>query len=305
MKHVNNQIIIGIDHGYGNIKTANHCFKTGLLSYDSEPTFTKDMLVYNGRYYLFGEGHKEFLAEKSGDDDYYIMTLAAIAKELEPEGITEADIVIAAGLPLTWMSGQKEAFAAYLMKNENVSFLYNRKEYHIHFSGVKIYPQGYAAIAEIASALKGLTIIADIGNGTMNTLYMVNGKPQSANKYTDKFGTYQCTLAVREEFQQKTNRELNDIIIDEVLRTGTADISASDLKIIRKVAAEYVQGIFRRLREHGYDENTMKLVVTGGGGCLIRNFARIKPERIHFIEDICAAAKGYEYMAELQLKKER
>lgn len=27
----NNPIIIGIDHGYGNIKTAHCCFKTGVL----------------------------------------------------------------------------------------------------------------------------------------------------------------------------------------------------------------------------------------------------------------------------------
>ena len=31
MKKLNDQIIIGVDHGYGNIKTANHCFKTGIL----------------------------------------------------------------------------------------------------------------------------------------------------------------------------------------------------------------------------------------------------------------------------------
>ena len=302
MKKLNDKIIIGIDHGYGNIKTAGHCFRTGILSFDSEPTFTKDMLVYNGMYYLFGEGHKEFQALKTNDEDYYIMTLVAIAKELEPEGITEADVIIAAGLPLTWLSGQKEAFAAYLSRNKDVSFNYNRKDYHIHISGVKLYPQGYAAIAEIKSALKGLVVIADIGNGTMNTLYMMNGIPQSSRTFTDKFGTYQCTLAIREEFQQKTNRELNDIIIDEVLQTGTADISASDLKIIRKTAMEYVQGIFRRLREHGYDEATMKLVVTGGGGCLVRNFSRVHPERVSFVNDICAAAKGYEYMAEIQLK---
>lgn len=302
MKKLNDKIIIGIDHGYGNIKTAGHCFRTGILSFDSEPTFTKDMLVYNGMYYLFGEGHKEFQALKTNDEDYYIMTLAAIAKELEPEGITEADVIIAAGLPLTWLSGQKEAFASYLSRNKDVSFTYNRKDYHIHISGVKLYPQGYAAIAEIKSALKGLVVIADIGNGTMNTLYMMNGIPQSSRTFTDKFGTYQCTLAIREEFQQKTNRELNDIIIDEILRTGTADISASDLKIIRRIAMEYVQGIFRRLREHGYDEATMKLVVTGGGGCLVRNFSRVHPERVSFVNDICAAAKGYEYMAEIQLK---
>ncbi len=86
-----------------------------------------------------------------------------------------------------------------------------------------------------------------------------------------------------------------------MLRTGTADIPASDLKIIKAVANEYVQDIFRRLREHGYDENTMKLYVTGGGGCLVKNFYKTNPDRTVFVEDISAAAKGYEYLSEIQL----
>ena len=87
MKTLNNFKIIGIDHGYGNIKTANHCFKTGITAHDSEPLFTKDMLTYNGKYYLIGEGHKEFLPEKQNDEDYYILTLAAISTELSDEGL--------------------------------------------------------------------------------------------------------------------------------------------------------------------------------------------------------------------------
>jgi plasmid segregation protein ParM len=45
----------------------------------------------------------------------------------------------------------------------------------------------------------------------------------------------------------------------------------------------------------------MTLYVTGGGGCLIRHFGRINTERVRFVDDICAAAKGYEYMAALQI----
>ena len=55
MKKFNNTIIIGIDHGYGNMKTANCCFPTGLIAYNCEPLFTKELLVYNGKYYLIGE----------------------------------------------------------------------------------------------------------------------------------------------------------------------------------------------------------------------------------------------------------
>ena len=192
MKSFRETKIIGIDHGYGNMKTANHCFKTGISTYDSEPLFTADMLTFNGRYYLIGEGHKEFAPDKVKDEDYYVLTLAAIAKELKAENLTEAHVVIAAGLPLTWTSGQKAEFKAYLMKNAELEFVYKKTTYHIYID---------------------------------------------------------------------------------------------------------VRDIFRRLRDHGYDENTMTLYVTGGGGCLVKNFSKFNADRLKFVDDICSAAKGYEYLA--------
>ncbi len=178
MKTINNTKIIGIDHGYGNMKTANCCFPTGVCAYDAEPLFTSDMLVCNDKYYLIGEGHKEFDPDKIKDEDYYILTLAAIAKKLKAKNPTEAHIVIAAGLPLTWTSGQKADFRAYLMQNAEVDFVYRKTGYHLYIDDVRIYLQGYFAIASFASTLKGVNLIADIGNGTMNMLYMIHVKPQ-------------------------------------------------------------------------------------------------------------------------------
>ena len=79
-------IVTGIDHGYGNMKTATRCFPSGVVRYEKEPIFQNNLLVYNGMYYQIGEEHKEFCAEKTQDDDYYVLTLAAIAKELEGKG---------------------------------------------------------------------------------------------------------------------------------------------------------------------------------------------------------------------------
>ena len=301
MKDLNGIKLIGVDHGYGNIKTANCCFPTGIMSYDAEPLFTADMLTYEGRYYLIGEGHKEFLAEKTMDDDYYLLTLVAIARELALAELTEASVYLAVGLPLTWTALQKAEFAVYLSRNKEVSFTYRKVDYRIRIVGVKVYPQGYAAVAQMKGQMKGVCMVADIGNGTMNVLYLINGKPQAGRMFTEKFGTYQCTLAAREGFMSRTRRELNDAIIDEVLRTGTANITEDDLSIIRASAAEYVEGIFRLLREHGYDEATMTLYITGGGGCLVRHFGHFDPDRVRFVDDICAAAKGYEYMAAIQI----
>ncbi|HCG35073.1 MAG TPA: plasmid segregation actin-type ATPase ParM, partial [Clostridiales bacterium] len=88
--HHDTPVIIGIDHGYGNIKTAHTCFKTGVAAYDKEPTFKTNLLVYGGRYYLIGEEHKEFAADKMQDMDYYILTLAAIGRELHIRKQTSA-----------------------------------------------------------------------------------------------------------------------------------------------------------------------------------------------------------------------
>ena len=303
MTKLDNAVIIGVDHGYGNIKTANHIFKAGIAGYDHEPLFTGDMLVYGGRYYVIGEGHKEFVSQKQSDEDYYLLTLAGIAMELKDEGLTEADIIIAAGLPLTWTTGQKAEFASYLTRNEEVSFTFRKADYHIRILGARIYPQCYAAVAEYAPSMKGVNVIADIGNGTMNTLFIIDGRPQLGRMYTEKFGTHQCLLAARENVMRVHHTTVDDAIINRVFRFGTADINEKYLKTITDTATEYVEGIFQRLREHEYNPELMRLYVLGGGSCLIRNFGTFDKERVTINDDICATAKGYEYLAELNMRR--
>ena len=86
MKNSNDSLILGIDHGYGNIKTANKTFGAGVYVSDTEPAFKENLLAWNGKYYTIGEGHKEFVADKIQDMDYYVLTLAAVAYELRARG---------------------------------------------------------------------------------------------------------------------------------------------------------------------------------------------------------------------------
>ena len=172
MKTIHNTKIIGIDHGYGNMKTANCCFPTGITAYEHEPLFTADMLVYGGRYYLIGEGHKEFAPDKIKDEDYYVLTLAAIAKELKAENLTEAHIVVAAGLPLTWTSGQKADFRAYLMKNAEVEFSYKKADYHLYIDAVRtaiMNRSGYGTIPAAQSSGNAVKAALFEGSGSLKT----------------------------------------------------------------------------------------------------------------------------------------
>ena len=304
MNYLNNKpIIIGIDHGYGNIKTAHACFPTGVTAHDKEPTFKNDLLIYEGGYYTIGEGHKEFAAEKMMDSDYYLLTLAAIGRELRIRHVTSARVHIAAGLPLTWVSEQKDAFRAYLLQNDSVDFTFRGADYHVEFAGVDIFPQGFAAVAGNLGQFRGTNMLCDIGNGTMNVMYINERRPVLSRCYTEKFGTHQCMLAVRESVLRQFGKTLDDATIERVLRTGTADIRERYLTSIRETAAEYAAGIFRRLREHEYDPELMRLHVVGGGSCLVRNFGEYEKGRVSFNDDICATAKGYELLAERRMKK--
>ena len=114
--------VIGIDHGYGNIKTANTITPTAITEYDTEPVFSGNILEYGGKYYRIGEGHKEFIVNKAMDEDFYLLTLMGVACELNRAGMREADVHLAAGLPLTWVRKQRESFREYLLHNERVEY---------------------------------------------------------------------------------------------------------------------------------------------------------------------------------------
>ena len=58
MRKHNNFYIIGVDAGYGNMKTARTIYPTGLVAMDTKPFFDGDILEYNGTWYRIGEGHK-------------------------------------------------------------------------------------------------------------------------------------------------------------------------------------------------------------------------------------------------------
>lgn len=301
MKTIGTTKIMGIDHGYGNMKTANCCFPTGVGIYDKEPAFKENLLVWNDKYYLISEEHKEFSAEKMLDDDYYVLTLAAIARELNIAKINSADVYIAAGLPLTWVVDQKEDFMKYLIRNETVEYTFKGKDYHIRIVGADIFAQGYAAIISNIGDFASMNMLCDIGNGTMNVMNIIDKKVSNRSCFTEKYGTQQCVLAIREQMMRLHHASIDDSVITRVLRFGTADIDEQYLDTIRKTATEYVEQIFRKLREHEYDSRLMRLYVVGGGGCLIKNFGSYDKNRVTINDDICATAKGYERMAELKL----
>lgn len=190
-----------------------------------------------------------------------------------------------------------------LMKNKVVDFRYNDKDFHIEFVGCSVYPQGYPAIVERIGEFKGTNILADIGNGTMNILYIQNKKPVESKSWTEKIGVNQCVIRIKNTIMDMYGVKIDESIVEQFLRFGKADVSDKYLKILYKTAVEYAEDIFSALRKYEYNSELMKLYVIGGGGCIIRNFADYDKERVIIIDDICATAKGFEYLAYMQIRR--
>ena len=296
MKELNDLKIIAVDHGYGNIKTVNTITPTGITAYDTPPAFSGGVLEYDGVYYRVGEGHKEFIQDKAVDDDFYILTLMAVAKELHIAGVQEANVYLAAGLPMKWIRNQREAFYRYLMRNEEVYFRFDDVDYHVRFDGCDLYPQGYPAILDLLGDFDGSNLLVDIGNGTMNLLYIEDRRPVESRCWTEKFGVNQCVIAARNAVLENLGTKIDDFTIERVLRFGCANIDPAYQECIRAAAKKYVGDIFATLRQYEYEPAVTHLYVVGGGSCLVKNFRQYDESKVTILDDVRATAKGYEYL---------
>ena len=300
---VNGVLILACDNGYGNTKGAHVVFRTSVDVIDTPPTFSKDYLEHKGKYYILSEGHKSFVADKVMDDDTYILTLATLAKELKIRGLHEAKIHLAVGLPLKWVKAQREAFKQYMLRERFVDFKYKEERYKVEIVDCTVMPQYYAAVAEKLKEFKGMNLLVDIGNGTMNLMYLNEGRAAENKSWTEKFGINQCDIRIRNAVRDKTGTEMPEDVVENFLRTGKTDIEEPYASIMVGEAEAYVQDIFGKLKDYEYNEKLMKLHFMGGGARIVEALGKYDPDRTFFIHDICATAKGYEYYCFVMLRK--
>ena len=218
-KQQHSKIIIGLDHGYGNIKTAHRVFKTGVECFEEEPIVSMNYVKYKDKYYVIGENHLIYQGNKTDSQDFFILTLAGLAEELKFRGLHEAKVVLAAGLPLAWAKSQAADFRKYLMQEQELSFSFRRENYRVHLCGVEVFPQGFAAVCS-AGTMKGFNMIADIGNGTMNVMQIIDGKPIEKSLVTDKFGVSICMKEIRKELSKASGEEIPEMLVEPLLRDG-------------------------------------------------------------------------------------
>ena len=183
---------IGIDHGYYAIKTRHFSFPAGIAEYSHEPYTLQNTLEFGGKFYVCGTGRQPILRNKMENDNYYLLTLAAIAKEIKQRGgKTECSVRIAAGLPLAGFGREKKPFREYLLRSSQpVCFKFEGIAYKITIEDVKLFPQGYSAIALHPELIQNepSVLLMDIGGWTVDLMRLDNGVP-NAFRFDRKYAT--------------------------------------------------------------------------------------------------------------------
>lgn len=142
-------LMIPIDTGNKAIKTENFEFHSGITALESMPGENEEALMFQDKYYRLSHERNVYLPDKTLDDRYYLLTLFAIAKELEklrqsrlfiPGELISMDLVV--GLPPLYYRSQYKKFRDYFYREGRlVHCAYMGRSYRLTFSNVYVHMQ--------------------------------------------------------------------------------------------------------------------------------------------------------------------
>ena len=293
-------MIIGIDHGYYAIKTKQVCFPTGLMRYTYEPYTMQNVLQYGGAYYVCGTGRQTLVKDKTANDNYYLLTLAALAQEIRKrKGEKTAKVVLAAGLPLAGFGREKQKFKEYLFRKEQpIRFFYEGERYEIQIEDVKLFPQGYSALALHPEYVRDepSVLLVDIGGWTVDLMRLDNAVPNAAACRSLELGVIRCIDETMEQVRRSTGLSVTDIQIERVLNGNSCSLDPKAKEIIQKNGRSYTERILSAIMEAGFDLRAIPSVFMGGGSTIVRR--HVTPQdrlcRAFYLTDVKANAAGYE-----------
>lgn len=293
--------VIGIDHGWSNMKTVSQVFTTGVNKITTEPAFFDNIVEHNQVYYKVGGKRLEVRDLKVENDNFYILTLASAAKELNRRGMRNANVLLSVGLPLTRFGAEKQGFIEYLGRNKEIEFQFEKERYHIKIARVSVFPQCYAAVADRIKALPQRVIVVDMGSWTIDIMPIEDSYPNEAECITIKQGLIKCMRNINEECVRQHGQELDEGDMQEIMRTGKGKLPEKYMIIVEECLRKYADKVYNILIEHGFNLDITNIVFVGGGATVMKLFGNHGGTNIQYIEDVKANAKGYEQLGKIYL----
>lgn len=291
---------IGIDHGYYAIKTRHFSFPAGIAVYSHEPYTLQNTLEYGGKFYVCGTGRQPILRNKTENDNYYLLTLAAIAREIKQRGEnTECSVTLAAGLPLSGFGREKKFFREYLLRSSQpVCFKFEGVPYKITIEDVKLFPQGYSAIAIHPELIQNepSVLLMDIGGWTVDLMRLDNGVPNASTCRSLELGMIRCIDETKEQVRRDVGLSVTDAQVERVLAGKPCSMDEKARSIIRRQGRLYTERLLSAVMESGFDLKAIPVVMLGGGASVVKG--NVSPQdglcRVFALTDDRVNAEGFE-----------
>lgn len=291
---------IGIDHGYYAIKTRHFSFPAGIAVYSHEPYTLQNTLEYGGKFYVCGTGRQPILRNKTENDNYYLLTLAAIAREIKQRGEnTECSVTLAAGLPLAGFGREKKFFREYLLRSSQpVCFKFEGVPYKITIEDVKLFPQGYSAIAIHPELIQNepSVLLMDIGGWTVDLMRLDNGVPNASTCRSLELGMIRCIDETKEQVRRDVGLSVTDAQVERVLAGKPCSMDEKARSIIRRQGRLYTERLLLAVMESGFDLKAIPVVMLGGGASVVKG--NVSPQdglcRVFALTDDRVNAEGFE-----------
>lgn len=260
----------------------------------------QNVLQYNGKFYVCGTGRQTLVRSKTSNDNYYLLTMAAIAQEIRyRRGERKADVVLAAGLPLASFGREKKDFREYLLRKEQpLRFRYEDESYEIRIQDVKLFPQGYSALALHPECVRDepSVLLADIGGWTVDLMRLDNSVPNAATCRSLELGVIRCVDEITEQVRRNTGLSVTDSQIERVLNGQSCSMDPAAKEIIVRQGRLYTEKILSAIMEAGFDLKAIPSVIMGGGASILKR--HVIPQdglcRQIYLTDVHANASGYE-----------
>ena len=290
--------IIGFDDGYQLGKTANFMFDNGVHMLGSiEPTLKENSLFFDGDFFKVGEGRAAITDDKISDDTARLRTMAGIAMELRQEGLHKAKVVLAVGLPFSSFGRDKLKLVDYYSRQGVLDFSYEGVDYSVTVTKVVVCPQCYSAIASRLGNMKGDYLVVDIGSKTTDVVYVQNGFPVESKSITIEKAMVKWIKEIQRDMKVQTGKDIPEHEVMKILLKEESHLPIVYAELINGMMREKIRSLELELAERGYDMDYTSIIYVGGGALMARDHAGRYRSHTAYDCDLCANAKGYEFLA--------
>lgn len=321
----NRTINVGVDIGNYDTKTQSTTIPSGFVSYKQVPFGNNDYIFYNGAYYVTNPKRFAYVKDKSDDDNMFILSLIAIAKEIvytaqkkceksivkgKPatdmqEEINKIDSInLGIGLPLSDYNRIKDKYINYYKERFNEGISYDFKNYHINLKlkCIECYPQDFAAVVtylpsnpqSIMNSKEKTYYAVDIGGWTVDIMSVVSN--QLEGKGTSKpLGVLAMYEQIINEVDTVTGTRLRQTDIEAVLKREQTYIGEEERGIILDEAEKWFKRITDEMTQYGMILKSTPVLFLGGGSQLFKPFIKKSDKfvKCEFISNQKANARGY------------